>query len=388
MTGNRILVLDGQNINTLAIARELGRNEYYVGVTCNRRSGLTFFSRYSSKKYIVPGYRDKQLYVEEISRIALDDGYSMIIPVGLESYLAFSEFRDLVPESVRIPLPPAESMYIASCKDRTFDHAKGLGLAIPETLKVDSPHNGKIADFIDSTGFPIVVKGSICGVENIRYCNDMNELDNALSRLLKHEERVICQEYIRGDTHGFYTYYHNGRMYASFMHERMKEFPITGGPSAVAKSYRDNALVELSKKLLDSLDWNGPVMVEWKRDEKDGRYKLIEINPKLWGSLDLTIQSGVNIPLLMVRALMGKDIEQILDYSNTVFRWTFPSEALHFAATGFSREKIPDGYESKNNICGDDILPTVVQIGHFVVKLTILLIKGELRYPSGKPDLK
>ena len=45
----------------------------------------------------------------------------------------------------------------------------------------------------------------------------------------------------------------------------------------------------ISEKLLDSLNWNGPAMVEFKLDQNLNEYKLIEINPKLWGSLDLTI---------------------------------------------------------------------------------------------------
>jgi len=388
MKKTKILLLDGQNINTLAMTRELGRNGYHVGVTCMNRYGLTLFSKYASDRFLVPDYQSRQKYVKAIARIAIDNDYSVVIPIGLESYLAFSEFRNLVPDTIMVPLPSTESMDIASSKDLTFEHAHNIGLCIPKTLKVEDSRSTDLTEFIERVGFPMVVKGSICGVENLRFCNNDKELVRALSKLLRFEDRVVCQEYIEGDTHGFYTYYHQGRMYGSFMHERIKEYPITGGPSAVAKSYHDEQLENISRKLLDSLDWNGPAMVEWKKDTKDNQYKLIEINPKLWGSLDLTIQSGVNIPMLMVKTLLEEDIEPILTYRDMVFSWTFPSEALHFAATGFSRMELPEGFNSMNNICGDDLLPTVVQMGQFALKLIILLIKGKLKYPSGKPTLE
>ena len=388
MKNTKILLLDGQNINTLALARELGREGYHIGVTCFKPHALTFFSKYANAKHLVPSYRDQWRYVEKTLEISNDHSYNIIIPVGLESFKAFSEYQDQIPDTIKVPLPPRKSMDIASSKDKTFEHAHAIGIDIPETIKVGDTRNRELVSFIKKVGFPVVLKGSLCGVDNLRYCNNTKELVEALTWLLRFENLVVCQEYIKGGTHGFYTYYHAGRMFASFMHERIKEFPITGGPSAVAKSYRDHELESISKKLLDSLDWNGPAMVEWKRDEKDDKYKLIEINPKLWGSLDLTIQSGVNIPMLMVKAMLAEDIEPILTYRDTVFSWTFPSEALHFAATGVSKLELPEGFEQNNNICGDDLLPTVVQIGHFIVKLITLLIKGELKYPSGKPTHK
>jgi len=387
MKKTKILLLDGQNINTLALARELGREGYHIGVTCFKFRALTFFSKYTDVKYKVPGYQNQRRYVKEIVEIAQNNNYKLIIPVGLESYKAFSDNRDLVPGSIKVTLPPRESMDIASSKDRTFYHASINGINIPQTIKVELPHKNKLIRFINKVGFPVVLKGSLCGVDNLRYCNNTLELVEALDWLFRFENVIVCQEYIKGETHGFYTYYYEGRMYASFMHERIKEFPITGGPSAVARSYYDKNLELISKKLLDSLDWNGPAMVEWKLDSRDGKYKLIEINPKLWGSLDLTVQSGVNIPKLMVKTMLNEEVEPILQYRDVVFSWTFPSEALHIIATVFSRVGRFEGYESKNNIFGDDLLPTVVQIGHFIVRFITLLIKGELRYPSGKPTI-
>ena len=102
MKKTKILLLDGQNINTLAMTRELGRNGYHVGVTCMNRYGLTLFSKYASDRFLVPDYQSRQKYVKAIARIAIDNDYSVVIPIGLESYLAFSEFRNLVPDTIMV----------------------------------------------------------------------------------------------------------------------------------------------------------------------------------------------------------------------------------------------------------------------------------------------
>lgn len=46
-------------------------------------------------------------------------------------------------------------------------------------------------------------------------------------------------------------------------------------------------------------------MVEWKVDLRDGRPKLMEINPRFWGSLELAVRSGVNFPSLYADADRG-----------------------------------------------------------------------------------
>lgn len=67
------------------------------------------------------------------------------------------------------------------------------------------------------------------------------------------------------------------------MHKRMREYPITGGSSTAAESMYDPELRDLGLTLLKALDWHGVAMVEFKKDSRDGKYKLMEINPKFWG---------------------------------------------------------------------------------------------------------
>jgi len=71
------------------------------------------------------------------------------------------------------------------------------------------------------------------------------------------------------------------------------------GPSAFAKVYNDVRLEELGLRLLSRLKWNGVAMVEFKKVIEEGDYRLMEINPRLWGSLDLSIAAGIDFPYLM-----------------------------------------------------------------------------------------
>jgi predicted ATP-grasp superfamily ATP-dependent carboligase len=62
-------------------------------------------------------------------------------------------------------------------------------------------------------------------------------------------------------------------------------------------------MVEAARKLLAAAEWQGIAMVEFKRDIRDGRAKLMEINGRFWGSLQLAIASGVDFPVLFLHQL-------------------------------------------------------------------------------------
>jgi predicted ATP-grasp superfamily ATP-dependent carboligase len=118
---------------------------------------------------------------------------------------------------------------------------------------------------------------------------------------------------------------------AAFAHQRNREYPISGGPSTDRVSILAPQLVELSIHLLKELKWQGIAMVEWKIDPRDGQPKLMEINPRFWGSLELAIRSGVDFPTLYARVASGEMVRPVLNYRVGVqCRWMIPGEILHY----------------------------------------------------------
>jgi len=63
-------------------------------------------------------------------------------------------------------------------------------------------------------------------------------------------------------------------------------------------------------------------MVEFKLDRRDGQAKLMEVNGRFWGSLQLAIDSGLNFPLLLYRLATGENVPAQLVYKAGVkSRW-------------------------------------------------------------------
>jgi len=119
-----------------------------------------------------------------------------------------------------------------------------------------------------------------------------------------------------------------------FLQRTFRQIPVTGGVTTYAESIDYNKhpdIVEYGLLLLDELKWEGMAMIEFIVDERDKTPKFIEINPRVYGPVQLAIDSGVDFPHLMYRIAEGEDIGQEYDYDvGRKIRWFF-GDVRHFA---------------------------------------------------------
>src|SRR5262244_1944024 len=121
---------------------------------------------------------------------------------------------------------------------------------------------------------------------------------------------------IYGEGRGAFLFVWNGELKAAFCHRRLREKPPWGGVSVLRDSVPyDAQVVNDSFRLLQTLGWDrGAAMVEYKRDSRDGRLKLMEINGRFWGSLQLAIDAGMDIPAMAYQAVHGQDVAPQANY--------------------------------------------------------------------------
>jgi predicted ATP-grasp superfamily ATP-dependent carboligase len=163
------------------------------------------------------------------------------------------------------------------------------------------------------------------------------------------------------------------------MHQRIREFPASGGASVCAQAFYDPELLQYGKVLLDELQWNGVAMVEFKKDLKTGDYVLMEINPKFWGSLDLSLAAGVNFPYFLIQRALGEVVEKQFSFkTNTRFQWLLNGELYHcINRPGSIFKVIRDLFRSKNDIYFTDPMPNFFQVIMIPVDFYKLYLKDQ-----------
>ena len=307
----KVLVTDAANRVALAVVRALGRAGAEVAVVEQERFAqkmpAAFRSRFVSRHDVLPTLGSDGAFVEALVERAA--GYDVVLAVSTNVSLACAEARERIP--ARLPLPPIGVLRKANDKSAALALARKVGVPIPVTYAPEDDE--ELEEVLARLTLPAVVKlrddaGTVLDPGQ-RYAvgRTRDEVRSAYRALHAVKRFPLIQQRVAGPGFGVGVLAEKGRLLASFAHRRVREYPITGGPSTVCVSVVDDRLTGYAAALIRELDWTGVAMVEFKKDDD---YRLMEVNPRFWGSLPLATRAGINFPDLLCRRAMGEAIAE------------------------------------------------------------------------------
>lgn len=303
----RVLVLDGDMVPALTIARSLARRGARADIAGHTVRPLSSYSRHCARYWPCPDpLGDVDRYLDWLARHCADQRYDLVIPVTERTLVPLSRQRAVLAD-VPLAMPAADSLELVLDKSQTMALAERLGVSVPQGVRVESL--ARLEEVAPDLKFPVVLKpersigSGVDGVSQLQvsYAFDHVELRAGCTHALRFGA-VLLQEYFAGEGVGVELIADRGAIVYSFQHRRLHEVPLTGGGSSLRVSEPVNAtLREASRKLVAALDWHGVAMVEFKFDPATGEYRLMEINGRFWGSLPLAVAAGADFPGMLLQ---------------------------------------------------------------------------------------
>ena len=387
----KVLVQGGEIQNALTVVQSIGRNGADDVVGSKHKKTTSFYSKYCKKHFQYPcpkNFPDDfiQCMLSEVKK----EHYDVLVSLGGEGMLELSKYRDLFLPYVKIALPDHEKLVRAYNKAETIKIAIENNIPCPKTYFVRDVKD--VQKIKDELTFPVIMKPTKSeGSRGLMYVTRKEELIDTFEKTTKTFGEMIIQELLPpgGASYGFEALFnHNSEPRAIFVHKRLREFPITGGPSTFRIGVENQEIEELGIRLLQKFKWYGIAMVEFKVDPRDNTPKLMEINPRFWGSLPLSIASGVDFPFLLCKMAIDGDINPVPDYKKGVKARSLFYEDFKYLFAVMKGLNTPWGYHSpgrlktlrefitfyeKNliydNLSWDDPVPGIVKILSPVVRL-------------------
>lgn len=367
-TGN-VLVLDGMWNKSLAAVRSLGGRGLRVTAGEHTVFAASIFSRHCARRVIYPSPASSPRRFMKWLRKELERRpYDMVFPTELSTQLLLAKNRDTVEALARLPF--ADPGLTENIHDKAWllRHAASVGVPCPTTEIFDDM--GRVhADF----AYPVVIKPrASSGSRGLVYVKSKDEFMAAYRAVHVRYPFPIVQEHIpNGGAYGVGALFNaDSEPRAAFVYQRLREYPVTGGPSTLRKSVKHNEIKDLALHLLKTLNWTGLAHVEFRVDARDGTPRLMEVNPRVWGSLHLPIIAGMDFPHLLYKMAMDGDIRPQWYYKTGVrCRWLIPGDLLHLASS-LRRLSVPRGFFERNDgddiISADDPLPVIGRISSFL----------------------
>ncbi len=302
----------------LGVLRSLARRGIPVYVIDDQPC-ISRFSRYASRVIRVSDILDERRTVDNV----LDVGRRfnlrgwVLIPTRDETVAAFSRHLAELAAFFKVSTGEWESVQWAWDKKKTYDLAETLGIPCPKTF------NPKNADELPSlyARLPLAIKPAV--KENFFYatgakawrCDSIEQLHKNYERAARQirPEEILIQEIIPGDGREQYSwcaFVCHGHPHSTLTARRLRQHPREFGRAATYVETADAPEIEeLSERFVRAIHYHGLVEIEYKRDPRDGRHKLLDVNARAWGFHALGAACGVDFPWLLYADKTGLSVE-------------------------------------------------------------------------------
>jgi D-aspartate ligase len=298
-------VIDVGWVNGLAAIRSLGRAGVRVFAVDHRPSALGFRSRYAEPRVCPDPHSDEAGFIELIRAL----GDVVVFPTHDEALNAIARHLDEL--GVRAPFQAWDVLQHVQSKRSQLERAAAAGVAAPETRYPRTAADARAA--AQELGFPVLVKPEHPVGFKQRFrrqafrCETPAEVDGAYAQA--EEFAPMVQELVPGGDETLYTVgsylSRDGRALGIFSGRKLRQTPRGIGTCRVGEAVWVQETVDAALALLRAFGYLGLSQVEFKRDARDGRFKLMEINPRLWQWHGLAAACGVDLPRIAYADLTG-----------------------------------------------------------------------------------
>jgi predicted ATP-grasp superfamily ATP-dependent carboligase len=319
----------GMGGNGLGVVRSLGRCGVPV-VAMNPVNDAAMKSKYC-QSIICPDVEEEG---ERLLQFMLEQGRELdqpgiLFPTG-DAYVEFvSENRDPLSEHYRFALPRKETMRRLLNKRTQYMWAKELEIPLPRSYFPSSEED--LQQLVDEIEYPAIIKAASSvewrrtfGVQKVILVGSKTELLESFERIAKLGMEIVIQEVVLGEDDRCYKIcsYLDNRSEAvlSFTLRKLRNYPCRFGVGSCVESCSMPEVADLGLKFLRGVNYVGIGSIEFKRDTRDGKLKMIELNSRLWWQNSLAEKCGLNFPYTMYCNLIGEEVEEKSSFRNGV-KW-------------------------------------------------------------------
>jgi len=317
------IVCSGGNPAAVTITQTLGRQGIPVHVLSNMDQPASRFSKYATSCHLTDHGRggsprhDNVHEPDSLLDYLIDHVERGVLFPGTDANVRFlaRHKRRLLDEGFRLCIPDEEVLTTAVNKSDLVEFCSRHGFPVPQTAIVDSAAD--LDRVRRELRFPIVLKGVF--MKNHCFVTGPDEIERSYERFLRQfkgktdNPRAVAQEWVPGPPERFAKLYvvcdEQSRVVASHTLRRLRVHirkDGSQGDTLIAKTEEIQACADRWLPFFEAVRWVGVASMECKLDDRDGEYKVIEINPRPWAILKVSVDCGVNVPQLYYRLALGE----------------------------------------------------------------------------------
>lgn len=346
----KVLLIEGNARQVLPMAKALRKLGVHVTTYNSSRFDFGYTSRYPNKKIVA--YTDKNDEGGTLNALfnVLEKGkYDLIIPMNDDIAILLSKYKSTIEKYSKVAVNDWNIFEIASDKLKTMKMCMDNNIPCPKTALSYEEYSYNKKSF----QFPIVVKPRTgCGAVGFHVAKDEKDLKEYYKLAGKKYGDCLIQEYIpQTDLQYKAELYIDryGYVKSAVVFAKVRWYPINGGSSTLNQTVDRPDIIESCKRLLQCIGWRGYADIDLIQDPRDNTAKIIEINPRITGSVKICFKAGVNFARQIVEDTQGLPVTPMLEYEKDIYLRYFQKDILWFIKSPDRFKSSPNWFNFKNN---------------------------------------
>jgi len=317
------------HITGLAVARSLGRRNVPVIGLDRDDKGYGLHSRYLAVAGRCPyPLEDESAFVDlllEIGRVLPRKG--VLFPCLDEWVFAVSRHRAELEQFYLLPFSEMDTVERILDKQLLYHKCEERGIPIPKTYYLTEQQPEAVASQIE---FPCIVKPSLQREFTNEFGEKVFRAENRTQflELCEHagHHPLLAQEIVGAGVDSFYSLCsyldQKGNDKGVFVGRKLEQYPPDFGTACLVDSRYVDKIAERGVDILRQFGYHGISEVEYIYDERDGEYKLLDINTRVWKWIGLPIAAGVDLPWLAYSDSVYGEVEEAPRQRDGI-RWAY-----------------------------------------------------------------
>jgi len=327
-----VLVLDGDTRQALPVMQALRSRGHFVTVACESRISVGWFSRYPNQRVLLPSAESSpDAFAEGLLDLVRRGSFDVLMPLFDICAHCVADQKPALEEHTRVALVDRDVFMLARDKANTMRICQENGIPCPRTW---FPEEQDLEAIREAVSYPVLVKPRVAhGAMGITRVDRPEDLAGAHERVAADYGPCIIQEFIPHDDVQYKAQFFRdgeGELRAAVVFSKLRYFPIGGGTSSINRTVEREDIVESGRRLLDATNWRGYADLDYIQDPRDGVAKVMEINPRVTGSVKIAFEAGVDFADLMVRFALGEPLPTHRGYRVGVTMRYLPLDVLWF----------------------------------------------------------
>lgn len=265
------------------------------------------------------------LFAESVLDLCKEKNIRIILPLVTKELIPFAQHKDAFEKAgIKIPLSSLASLEIANNKSRLYEFMDWRGITVPAYKIVETVDQFKTA--VDELGYP---EKQVCfkpsesnGSRGFRIISGhMNELDilfnhKPTSTYISLEDAVriltsgpfpelLVSEWLPGEEFSVDCLAKQGEPVVIVPRLRKR---MINGISVEGEFVKEESIISYCEEIIKALQLHGNIGIQVKRSSA-GQFLLLEINPRVQGTIVAGLGAGINLPSLAIKQELGLPID-------------------------------------------------------------------------------